>query len=99
VAVTQQLQHLAGAYFHQDYDLDEGSPEAFLDAFMSGEGQASVAELVSEIDRLLASPVSEAELYDLWIGDWHASYSPRDDGQTMRGWLAQVRKRVSERAL
>lgn len=93
------MQHLAGAYFHQDYDLDEGSPQAVLDAFVSGEGQASVAELVSEIDRLLASPVSEPELYDLWIGGWHAFYSPRDDGHTMRGWLTEVRNRLSERAL
>ena len=47
--MTQQLEHLAAAYFHQDFDLDSGSPTQVVDAFLKGEGEgeASAAELVS----------------------------------------------------
>ena len=93
--MTQQLQHLAGAYFHQDCDLESGSPEGVIDLFSEGEGGAAVAELISEIDRLLASPLDEREMEDLWIGDWGASYDPRDDRQDMRGWFTAVRNRLS----
>jgi hypothetical protein len=97
-AVTQQLQHLTGAYFHHDYDLESESPGSVIDSFLNGEGEASAAELVSEIDRLLASPLSERQLLDVWIGAWGASYDPRDDEQHIRGWLTEVRNRLSHSA-
>ena len=96
--MTQQLQHLAGAYFHQDYDLDSESPDSVVDAFREGEGDASAAELVSEIDRLLASRLAEREMLDLWVVAWGASYDPHDSGRDMRGWLTAVRNRQSNRA-
>ncbi|WP_020145604.1 contact-dependent growth inhibition system immunity protein [Terracoccus sp. 273MFTsu3.1] len=64
--MTHQLEHLAKAYFHQDYDLDSGSVSLVIDSLRKGEGEASAAELVSEIDRLLASHQSDRNLRDLW---------------------------------
>ncbi len=95
MAVTQQLQHLAGAYFHQDYDLDSGSPDSVIESFIQGEGEASAAELVAEIDHVLASGLTEREMLNLWVDAWGASYDPRDDGQDMRIWLTGVRNRLS----
>lgn len=96
--MTQQLQHLAGAYFHQDFDLEWGTADSVIDAFMDGEGEASAAELMAEIDALLGSDLTERDLHDLWVVTWHASYDPRDGGQDIRGWLTAVRTRASSRA-
>jgi hypothetical protein len=57
--VTQQLEQLAKAYFHQDWDLDSESPEAVIDLFIKLEERGAVAELAWELDRLLASPMSD----------------------------------------
>jgi hypothetical protein len=92
--VTQQLQHLAGAYFHQDYELDSESPDAVIDLFVRGEGEAAAAELAAEIDRLLNSPLTDRDIFDLWVSAWGASYDPRDGGQDMRVWLTAVHDRL-----
>ena len=91
------MQHLAGAYFHQDYDLEAESPDSVLDSFMGGEGEASAAELVSEIDALLVSHLNERELHDLWVVTWGASFDPHDSGLDMRAWFTEVRQRASRR--
>ncbi|WP_323101810.1 contact-dependent growth inhibition system immunity protein [Intrasporangium sp. YIM S08009] len=93
--MTHQLEHLAKAYFHQDYDLDSGSVSLVIDSFREGEGEASAAELVSEIDRLLASHQSDRDLRDLWSSTG-AAYDPHDDGHNMREWLTRVRDRLSQ---
>lgn len=97
--VTHQLEHLAKAYFHQDYDLDSGSVSLVIDSFRKGEGEASAAELVSETDRLLASHQSDRNLRDLWVVEWGAAYDPHDAGHSMRDWLTQVRDRLSHEPL
>jgi hypothetical protein len=53
--------------------------------------------LISEIDRLLGSHLSEPEMLDLWVEAWGASYDPHDDGQDMRVWLTAVRSQLSRR--
>lgn len=86
-----QLQHLAQAYFHQDYDLDFGEPEAVILAFADGEGLGAVRELAFEIDTLLAQTLNEADLADVWVKTLGAAYDPASDGHTYRGWLAHIR--------
>lgn len=95
--MTRQLEHLAGAYFHQDYDLEAGSVSLVIDSFREGEGEASASELVSEIDHLLASHRSDRDLRDLWVVNWGASYDPVDGGHDMRDWLTAVRNQLSSR--
>jgi hypothetical protein len=91
--VTQQMEHLASAYFHQDYELDGGSPDGVIGLFVRDEGHADSAELVAEIDLLLASQLTEEQLRQLWVDDWGASYEP-DRG--MRSWLTSVRLRLAD---
>jgi hypothetical protein len=86
-----QLQHLAQAYFHQDYDLDFGTPDDVIAGFAEGEGPGAVRELISEIDTLLTSPGDQAQLADLWIRALGAAYDPSASGQTQREWLVHVR--------
>ncbi|WP_020145881.1 contact-dependent growth inhibition system immunity protein [Terracoccus sp. 273MFTsu3.1] len=94
--MTRQLEHLAGAYFHQDYDLESGSVDSVIDLFREEESEASVAELLSEIDRLLASRESDRALRELWVVNWGASFDPVDGGHDMRNWLTAVRDRLSK---
>ncbi|MDX6297845.1 MAG: hypothetical protein QOI51_1702 [Nocardioidaceae bacterium] len=75
--------------------MDSGSSASVIESFVQGEGEASVAESVAEIDGLLASDLTEREMLNLWVDAWGASYNPRDDGQDMRVWLTGVRKRLS----
>ena len=93
--VTRQLEHHAGAYFHQDYDLESPSVDSVIDLFREEESDASVAELLSEIDRLLVSRQSDRDLRELWVVNWGASYDPVDGGHDMRNWLTAVRERLS----
>lgn len=86
-----QLQHLAQAYFHQDYDLDFGEPDAVVVAFAEGEGLGAVRELAFEIDNLLAGPLDEASLADLWVKRLGSAYDPTAHGQTQKEWFVHVR--------
>ena len=91
IAMPAQLQHLAQAYFHQDYDIDFGEPDLAVAAFAEGEGRGAVRELISEIDRLLGECVADSELSDLWVRAFGASYDPTVGGGTQREWFVHVR--------
>lgn len=91
MTMPAQLQHLAQAYFHQDYDLDLGEPDAVIAAFAEGEGLGAVRELTFEIDSLLAGPLDEGSLADLWVKTLGAAYDPTSHGHTYREWLAHIR--------
>lgn len=95
MTMSEQLKHLAQAYFHQDYDLEFVGPDAVILAFAEGEGDNAVRELISEIDALLALPLDEAQLAELWIGELTASYDPAASGQSHREWLGHARNLLS----
>jgi CdiI immunity protein len=82
-----QLAHLAGAYFHQDYDLDAPAPAGIIGNFVDGEEPAAIRELAAEIQGLLESGMTESQIGELWIKTLQASYEPAKDGLTYRAWL------------
>jgi hypothetical protein len=91
IAMRDQLAHLGGAYFHQDWDLEYAKPNDVIEAFMREEEPGAVTELASEVASVLASPMDETQIADLWIGECCASYDPVDNGDTtFRGWFANV---------
>lgn len=94
MTMPAQMQHLAQAYFHQDYDLEFADPDEAVAAFADGEGRGAVRELAAEIEALLASPSNEVELADLWLKTLGAAYDPTARGQTFRAWLSHVRERL-----
>ena len=89
--MTAYLQHLAQAYFHQDYDLEFSSPDEVVAAYVEGEGLIAVRGLGIEIDRLLSAPVDEVGLADLWVKKFGAAFDPAAHGQTYGAWFAHVR--------
>jgi hypothetical protein len=82
-----QLAHLAGAYFHQDYDLDAPAPAGIIRNFLDGEEPAAIRELAAEVRGLLESGMTESQIGDLWIKTLQSSYEPAKDGLTYRAWL------------
>ena len=93
-----QLEHLAQAYFHQDYDLEFETPDAVAVAFAENEGGAALNELTFEIDALLAGPLDEEQLGDLWVKNLGASYDPTADGRTYRDWFGHMRNLLAQSA-
>jgi len=93
--MSAKLQQFAGGYFHEDYKVEFPSPDAAVGAFVTEFSEETVAAVLSEIDDLLASSMSEAELYQLWINQLGAAYDPSADGITYRDWFAHVRDLLS----
>lgn len=89
----EALDHLMGAYFHQDWVDDHPDEWAVLAAFERDEPDLA-AKLPSEIDRVLEQFPTESELENYLVrvlgGDFNAAY----DGGTYRGWLTEMAIRV-----
>lgn len=89
IVVLYQLRKLAEAYFHQDYDLQGGSPLGVIRLFREQESPDAVAELVSDIESVVQSR-TEDQIDELWTDAWYAAYDPRDDGVSYHDWFGQV---------
>ncbi|MEQ4500351.1 MULTISPECIES: contact-dependent growth inhibition system immunity protein [Nocardioides] len=88
---------LGGAYFYQTWSYDYPTPEAVVAHFLDDEPE-SVVELLTEVDRLIASDLSESQLDDV-LDKAGFCYSPRLDGRTNRGWLEVVAAMSARRVL
>jgi len=80
---------LCGAYFHQDWMEDSGSPQGTVESFVCMEHPSLVSRTLSEVRMLLASPASEQGLQEL-LDDWGCEYYIPGDGLTPRRWLRQL---------
>lgn len=90
------LEHLMGAYFHQDWDLDGGTVHDTVDAFVAG-SPARVAPAMSEIDEVIARPFPEGGLRDFLEG-LGCQYFAGDTDDDYRHWLADILERLQSRA-
>ncbi|NUR41655.1 MAG: hypothetical protein HOV73_16380 [Streptomyces sp.] len=95
--LPEAIRHLAGGYFHQDHDLESGTPRQAVEAYRDEEPPEAVTALRVAITELLAAAPSERELVRLWLGQAGAAYDPRDDGITMSRWFGLVLKVMEER--
>jgi CdiI immunity protein len=89
----EALDHLMGAYFHQDWVEDHPDEWDVLAAFEHDEPELA-AKLPSEIDRVLEQLRTEHELEHYVVrvlgGDFNAAY----DGGTYRAWLTEIADHV-----
>jgi len=90
IQVRHQLMHLAQAYFHQDFDLEAPTPLDVIRLFRTGEPPAAVDELVSDLESVLDSSMTDREMRELWINEYGASYDPLADGIEYRRWFADI---------
>lgn len=84
------LERLLRTYLHQDYDLRYRSVEDALRAFRADATAAERAEVLAEIDVLLASFPQDRDLYAQLRSRGFIFYPPRD-GETTRAWLQSAR--------
>ncbi|HVM02448.1 MAG TPA: contact-dependent growth inhibition system immunity protein [Acidimicrobiales bacterium] len=88
------LRHLVGGYFGGDRPAAARTFEAVVERFVEDEGPARTAELVDDIDALLALGLGEERLRIVVLGRLGCAYDPRPDlpgGKTMAQWLRAVR--------
>lgn len=91
-----RLAYLGRAYFHQDYELDFPGPAELITGFRQNESPHVVGELVADIDSLLSSEMSDADIGELWVDELHASYDPAADQIGYRQWFTTVRRLLTE---
>ena len=95
---SDDLPHLSqflGAYFHQDWDLDDPDEQEVLNRFMRSEGEDRVRAARVELNRLLAMPFDDEELSDIVFRDLGCYYSPTPN-RAMRQWLRSVAERLAD---
>ena len=80
---------LLGAYFHQDWGLDDPTADAVVRRFSAEETGETVARARADIEQVLQHFESEADL-DALIYQLHGYYLPSADGLSAREWLTRV---------
>src|SRR5688500_17671532 len=80
-----------GGYLHQDWPEEFSDWREAVRAFRRNNGDSKVAEIVSELKRLIASSSSDAKIGELLLHEFACYYTPRPDlGEpTFREWLSQ----------
>jgi catechol 2,3-dioxygenase-like lactoylglutathione lyase family enzyme len=89
--------NLFQSYFHQDWDLEHGTPDEVIDAFIRGEMPHAAREARLELVSLLGRSMSDRELAHAVFDELGLDYSPSDS--TLREWLEHVRDRLAEAPL
>ncbi|MGZ6745541.1 MAG: contact-dependent growth inhibition system immunity protein [Nocardioides sp.] len=91
-AADDAIWHFAGAYLNQDWPEEYGTWEATADAFVS-DVPVLAAALVVEIDLLLESSTSEADLRR-HLDDRGAAYPVAPAEESLRRWLERLADRI-----
>jgi len=88
----ERLQHLLGAYFHQDWPCESADWQGVVRQYRGDVSPAEAVATADEIVRLLGEGQPEAELADRLLREFACYYAPRPDlgGPTFRKWLSRV---------
>ncbi|MBA8804755.1 hypothetical protein FB382_003046 [Nocardioides ginsengisegetis] len=90
---TPALEHLVGAYFHQDWYTEHEDEWLTLRDFLEGEPHLAPL-LPGEIKQLLIAMPSEADI-EAHLSALGSCYTV-DPGTTYRDWLVEVAARTEE---
>jgi hypothetical protein len=86
------LEHFFGAYFHQDFLMDDPDWESVCDRYVRDEGKQAAMDVANEIQKLLECGLDQKELYAS-LQDFGCHYFPGDLGGYPQ-WLNDVSKRL-----
>ncbi len=89
---TPALEHMVGAYFHQDWYDEFGDEWKAVDAFIAG-SPSHVAHLPAEVEDLLSHTDSEGAL-EAYLDSLGCEYTPTSEQGGYRGWLTEIARRV-----
>ena len=93
VSTTPALDHLLGAYFHQDWSRD-GTEDQTVETFVADEPDLAAA-LPREIKALLANVPDEDDLRRA-LFEKGSYYTPSANEGAYRRWLEEVSRRAQE---
>lgn len=80
--------HFYAAYLHEDWRLENLDPDGAIRAFKSSEGSAKAVALRDEMNSLLATDPSEADLEEA-LGPF-GTFRPQDVEVTIRQWVEHL---------
>lgn len=90
------LQHLLGAYFHQDCFVDSTNADTVLGDYLRDSSVQEVTAALGEIRQLLEHEKTEAALVTTLL-DLGSFYQPSADGFTSKQWLERLASTLEER--
>ncbi|MFE1747139.1 contact-dependent growth inhibition system immunity protein [Coleofasciculus sp. H7-2] len=86
------LAQFLGAYFHQDWDLDDPDAKAVVHRYLTGESHSAVQQTINEIDRLLEMTSDDKQLRDILVYDLSCYYDPSFEEISNVEWLHWLQK-------
>ena len=89
---TDAVEHLMGAYFHQDWDIDGGQVTDTVDAFLR-EGRGVVVAAADQIDELVRADLPQGAL-EARLDEWGCDYYAGDTDADYRRWLVDIRDQI-----
>jgi hypothetical protein len=84
------LANFLSTRFHEDWKLEAGTPSEVAEKFATEASSASVAAVLNDLDKILASAPDEREL-DILMASLGCRYDPIADGKSSRSWLEETR--------
>ena len=85
-----RLEHMFGAYFHQDWDTDGDDWPDLVRNYLRDVSQQDALSTASEIDDLLAEGQTEEQLAERLLNQFGCFYDPRPDEDGFRAWLHEI---------
>ena len=89
------LAQFLGAYFHQDWLLEDANSGTIIQQYICDESPVVVNKVIQELDQLLSFSLSDAELRDVVFNVLGCYYEP-EAGKSMKEWLQWVRSTLAE---
>ncbi|MDD7966970.1 contact-dependent growth inhibition system immunity protein [Actinomycetospora lemnae] len=86
-----ELWTLFGAYFHQDFQEEHGTPEETVRAFCRESSPEQRMEAAAEVRRILDGTAGEADTLQV-VHRFGLDYAPEAEGWKMRDWLAELER-------
>lgn len=91
-----ELDRLMGAYFHQDWTMENSSADEVVRLYISETGEALQQRLSRQIHNLLAQGLAEPEMQALLFDQFGCAYHYLNHWATSRAWLAHILELLPE---
>lgn len=91
-----KLSQFLGAYFHQDWYIDDADAKSVIRQYLKGEPNSAVQQAINEIDRLLNLNLDEKQLGDILIYDFCCYYDPSFYNLSYDDWLHWVQTTLKQ---
>lgn len=84
------LEQFLGAYFHQDWDLEDGNALEVICHYLRDESATIIPLVIDDIEHLLGLKWDEPSLRNVVIYELGCYYDPTCDGLSYGEWLRWV---------